>query len=233
MSFTEKTQYIWDMYPDNPMLDEEYYNYVMENKEFLEKLIDYNKDFCFDYFAFKTFDRSYLIKNKEGVIIECPQDMFLRVSIFLNMGNLLMISNTYKYMSERKYIHASPTLFNSGMRKSQLASCFLLGTDDSINGITKTWTDVSQISKNGGGIGIHISNVRCDGALIRSSNGRSQGIIPMLKVYNEISRYVSQGAGKRKGSFAFYLEPHHPDLLNFLELRKILDQKQKELEIYF
>ena len=220
MSFSEKTQYIWDMYQENPMLDKEYYHYVMENKDFLEEVIDYDKDFCFDYFAFKTFDRSYLIKNKDGVIVESPQDMFMRVAVFLNMGNLNMIRNTYKYMSERKYIHASPTLFNSGMRRPQLASCFLLGTGDSIKDITKSWTDVAQISKNGGGIGIHISNIRAEGSLIRSSNGHSKGLVPMLKVYNDISRYVSQGAGKRKGSFAFYLEPHHPDLLAFLELRK-------------
>tara|TARA_B100000767_G_scaffold252259_1_gene255889 strand:- start:44 stop:2770 length:2727 start_codon:yes stop_codon:yes gene_type:complete len=221
MTFTEKTQYIWDMYSENPMLNQEYYNYVIKNSKTLNEIIDYNKDFNFEYFGFKTLENAYLTKDSNNNVIETPQDMLLRVAVFLNFkfDNIEMIKKTYKYLSDNLYIHASPTLFNAGMKRSQLASCFLLGTQDSIDGITKTWADVSEISKNGGGIGIHISNVRSKGATIKSTNGKAKGLIPMLKVYNEICRYVNQG-GRRKGSFAFYLEPHHPDLLDFLELKK-------------
>ena len=219
MTFIEKTQYIWDMHPEKPMLDEKYYNYVVENCDEWEKIINYKRDFLFQYFGFKTLENAYLIKDTNGKVVESPQDMYLRVAIALNIGDMEMIRTTYEALSMHTYTHASPTLFNSGMRKQQLASCFLLGVGDSIQGFTKSFADFSSISAEGGGIGANISNVRAKGSLIKSTNGKANGIIPLLKVYNELSRLVNQ-SGKRKGSFAFYIEPHHPDLLDFLELKK-------------
>lgn len=218
--FSEKTIIINKLNsPNKNFLDLQYYNYIMNNKTKIDNIIDYSRDLRFDYFGFKTIER-YLIKNlKTNEYYETPQDLFLRVAIFLNRDNIDKIINTYNMMSCGYYTHASPTLFNAGIACSQLASCFLVGTEDSMAGITKTWSNVSQISKWGGGLGIHISNIRSRDSIIRGSNGKSDGIIPMLKVYNEISRYVNQ-SGKRKGSFAIYLEPHHPDLMDFLELRK-------------
>ena len=219
-TFSEKTELIQKMSTNNKsLLDLDYYNYIMNNKSKLDTIIDYSRDLRFDYFGFKTIER-YLIKNlKTNEYYETPQDLFLRVAVFLNRDNIDNIISTYNMMSCGYYTHASPTLFNAGLARSQLASCFLVGTEDSMSGITKTWSNVSQISKWGGGLGIHVSNIRSKGSIIRGSNGKSDGIIPMLKVYNEISRYVNQ-SGKRKGSFAIYLEPHHPDLMEFLELRK-------------
>ena len=172
------------------------------------------------FFGYKTLERAYLLKNpKSRKIIERPQDMFLRVSTFINMGNIEKIKSTYNLMSMGFYTHATPTLFNSGTRNANLSSCFLIGTKDSMDGITDTWKQVSMISKWSGGIGLHVSNIRAKGSLIRGTNGESSGIIPMLQVYNNIARYVNQG-GKRKGSIAVYLEPHHPDIFQFLDLRK-------------
>jgi ribonucleoside-diphosphate reductase subunit M1 len=202
------------------LLDEKFVEFVNLNSDYLDNIVDYTRDFNYDIFAFKTLERAYLIKNqKTGEIYERPQDMFLRVATFLNMNDLHNIKKTYDLMSLGNYTHASPTLFNSATSRSQLSSCFLIATEDSMDGITKNWSDVSQISKWGGGIGLHISNVRAYGSLIRGTNGPSSGIIPMLKVYNEIARYVNQG-GRRKGSIAVYLEPHHSDITEFLELRK-------------
>jgi ribonucleotide reductase alpha subunit len=168
-------------------------------------MIDYERDYIFDYFGIKTLERAYLIKIKNE-IIERPQDMFMRVASFLNQGDLENTKKTYDLISNGFYTHATPTLFNSGNKRSQLSSCFLLGTHDSLEGITHTWDSVSKISKWGGGIGLHVSNIRAKDSLIRGTNGPSSGIIPMLKVYNEIARYINQG-GKRKGSIAIYLEP--------------------------
>ena len=217
LKFSEKTELIKK---NIDILDNNYYNYVKNNKEILDKIVNYNQDYIFDYFGFKTLERAYLITNKKtNYIYESPQDMFMRVATFLNMGDLPSIEKTYELLSTGSYIHASPTLFNSGCKRSQLASCFLIGTDDSMEGITDTWKHVSNISKYGGGIGLHVSNIRSKGTLIKGTNGPSSGIIPMLKVYNEIARYVNQG-GKRKGSFAIYLETHHYDIFDFLDLRK-------------
>jgi len=205
---------------DTDFYDDNFYKWILTETENLNSIIDYNRDYIFDYFGFKTLERSYLIKNqKTGYIYERPQHMFLRVAAFLNQGNLTAIKKTYDLLSLGNYIHASPTLFNSGSKRSQLSSCFLIGTDDSMDGITDTWKSVSAISKWGGGIGLHVSNIRSNGSLIRGTNGPSSGIIPMLKVYNSIARYVDQG-GKRKGSIAIYLEPHHADVFEFLDLRK-------------
>ncbi len=217
-SFVDKMNLINKMNPD--LLDQEWLKWINNNSIELEKIIDYSRDFNYDYFGFKTLERAYLIKdNKTNEIYERPQDMLLRVASFINMGNFEMTKNTYDAMSCGNYTHATPTLFNSGTNRSQLSSCFLLNTNDSIEGITTTWDRVSKISKWAGGIGLHVSNIRAKGSTIRGTNGPSSGIVPMLQVYNNIARYINQG-GKRKGSFAIYLEPHHPDIIDFLELKK-------------
>ena len=214
-TFVEKQELIQDKLN---LLDNNWLQWIKENRKEINNMIDYKRDYIYDYFGFKTLERAYLLKIN-GNIIERPQDMIMRVASYINMGDLKMTKKTYDLMSNGFYTHASPTLFNSGNKKSQLSSCFLLGTNDSLNSITKTWADVSSISKYGGGIGLHISNIRAKDSLIRGTNGPSSGIIPMLKVYNEIARYIDQG-GRRKGSIAIYLEPHHPDILAFLDLRK-------------
>jgi len=205
---------------DTDFYDNDYYNWVIQNSDELDKMIDYSRDFNFDYFGFKTLERAYLIKNqKSKYIYERPQHMFLRVASFLNKGDLQAIKKTYDLLSEGFYVHASPTLFNGASKRSQLSSCFLIGTDDSMDDITDTMKSVCSISKWGGGIGLHVSNIRAKGSLIRGTNGPSSGLIPMLQVYNSLARYVNQG-GKRKGSIAIYLEPHHDDIFEFLDLRK-------------
>lgn len=214
-SFVEKENLIQK---ELNLLDDKWLEWINENKNEIDSMIDYSRDYIYDYFGFKTLERAYLIKIGDD-IIERPQDMIMRVASFINKGDLDLTKKTYEIMSQGFYTHASPTLFNAGNKRSQLSSCFLLGTDDTLEGITKTWGDVSKISKWGGGIGIHISNIRAKGSLIRGTNGPSSGIIPMLKVYNEIARYIDQG-GKRKGSIAFYIEPHHADIKAFLDLRK-------------
>ena len=205
---------------DCSLLDEDWLKWIIDNKEEINKTMDYSRDFNFDYFGFKTLERSYLLKNpKNDSYYERPQDIFMRVASFLNKGNIEKTKITYDLLSSKAYTHASPTLFNAGTKRPQLSSCFLLNTNDNLEGITKTWDRVAQISKWAGGIGLHVSNVRAKGSIIRSTNGTASGIIPMLQVYNNIARYINQ-AGKRKGSFAIYLEPHHADIEDFLELRK-------------
>jgi len=172
-------------------LDEKWLNWIKKNKKEINAMIDYERDYIFDYFGFKTLERAYLIKIKNDVI-ERPQDLYMRVASFLNQGNLEETKKTYDMLSMGYYTHATPTLFNSGNKRSQLSSCFLLGTDDSLEGITHTWDSVSKISKWGGGIGLHVSNIRAKDSLIKGTNGPSSGIIPMLKVYNEIARYINQ-----------------------------------------
>ena len=217
-SFVDKMNSINKMNPE--LLDQEWLKWVNNNSIELEKIIDYSRDFKYDYFGFKTLERAYLIRDSSNnEIYERPQDMLLRVASFINMGDLEMTQKTYDAMSNGNYTHASPTLFNSGTSRSQLSSCFLLNTNDSIEGITTSWDRVSKISKWAGGIGLHVSNIRAKGSTIRGTNGPSSGIVPMLQVYNNIARYINQG-GKRKGSFAIYLEPHHPDIVDFLELKK-------------
>ena len=189
-SFTETFIKIQE---DTKFIDSNFYDWVLENSIELDKMVVHSRDYNFDYFGFKTLERAYLIKNqKTNYIYERPQYMYLRVAAFLNKGNLSEIKKTYDLLSTGKYIHASPTLFNAGSTRSQLSSCFLIGTDDSIDDITNTWKSVSAISKWGGGIGLHVSNIRSKGSLIRGTNGPSSGIIPMLQVYNSIARYVNQ-----------------------------------------
>jgi len=172
-------------------LDEKWLNWIKKNKKEINGMIDYERDYIFDYFGFKTLERAYLMKIKNE-IIERPQDMFMRVASFLNQGDLENTKKTYDLISSGFYTHATPTLFNSANKRSQLSSCFLLGTDDCIEGITHTWDSVAKISKWGGGIGLHVSNIRAKDSLIKGTNGPSSGIIPMLKVYNEIARYIDQ-----------------------------------------
>ena len=193
---------------------------ITENhKETIENMIDYKRDFVFDYFGFKTLERAYLMKCN-NIIVERPQHMWMRVSICIHGDNMEKVKETYDYMSQKYFIHATPTLFNAGTPRPQLSSCYLIGMeDDSIDGIFNTVKECAQISKWSGGIGLHVHNIRSTGSHIRGTNGVSNGLIPMLGVFNKTARYVDQG-GKRNGSFAIYLEPHHPDIEEFLELKK-------------
>ena len=203
-----------------PLLSDEVYNVIQENKEVLDSTIIYNRDFGYDYFGFKTLERSYLLKLN-GKIAERPQHMLMRVSIGIHLNDLEAAIETYELMSKKYFTHATPTLFNSGTPKPQMSSCFLLTTkDDSIDGIYDTLKQTAKISQSAGGIGLSIHNVRATGSYIAGTNGTSNGIVPMLKVFNDTARYVDQGGGKRKGSFAIYLEPWHADIFDFLDLKK-------------
>ena len=213
-SFVKKTYIMYETYQ---LVSKEYYQFVQNNKE-LDKLIDYNKDYLFDFFGFKTLEHNYLIKANDR-IIERPQDLYMRVAIHIHMPNMEKIKETYDLLSDKYFIHATPTLFNAGTNRPSLASCFLLGTEDSLYGIMKSATDCANISKYAGGIGLNISNWRCENSIIKSTNGKSSGIVPFLRIFNDIARAFNQG-GKRLGSFAIYIEPHHPDIMMFLNLRR-------------
>lgn len=203
-----------------PLLSDEVYRVVSENSEQLDSTIIYNRDFGYDYFGFKTLERSYLLKLN-GKIAERPQHMLMRVSIGIHLDDLEAAMETYELMSKKYFTHATPTLFNSGTPKPQMSSCFLLAMkDDSIDGIYDTLKQTAKISQSAGGIGLSIHNVRATGSYIAGTNGTSNGIVPMLKVYNDTARYVDQGGGKRKGSFAIYVEPWHADIYDFLDLKK-------------
>ncbi|WP_456441688.1 ribonucleoside-diphosphate reductase subunit alpha [Psychroserpens sp.] len=203
-----------------PLLSDEVYNVILENKEKLDSAIIYNRDFGYDYFGFKTLERSYLLKLN-GQIAERPQHMLMRVSIGIHLNDLDAAIETYELMSKKFFTHATPTLFNSGTPKPQMSSCFLLTMkDDSIDGIYDTLKQTAKISQSAGGIGLSIHNVRATGSYIAGTNGTSNGIVPMLKVFNDTARYVDQGGGKRKGSFAMYIEPWHADIMSFLDLKK-------------
>jgi len=203
-----------------PLLSDETYKIIAKNAEFLDSTIIYNRDFHYDYFGFKTLERSYLLKLN-GKVAERPQHMLMRVSIGIHMEDLDSAIETYNLMSKKYFTHATPTLFNSGTPKPQMSSCFLLTTkDDSIDGIYDTLKQTAKISQSAGGIGLSIHNVRATGSYIAGTNGTSNGIVPMLRVFNDTARYVDQGGGKRKGSFALYLETWHADIFDFLELKK-------------
>lgn len=202
------------------LLSDEVYQVIKENAELLDSTIIYNRDFNYDYFGFKTLERSYLLKLN-GAIVERPQHMLMRVSVGIHLNDLDAAVETYNLMSKKYFTHATPTLFNSGTPKPQMSSCFLLQMkDDSIEGIYDTLKQTAKISQSAGGIGLSIHNVRATGSYIAGTNGTSNGIVPMLKVFNDTARYVDQGGGKRKGSFAIYLEPWHADIYDFLELKK-------------
>jgi len=194
-------------------------NIVEANKAIINSFIDYERDYAFDFFGFKTLERAYLMRCNK-IIVERPQHMLMRVALTIHGSNMDKVKETYDYMSQKYFIHATPTLFNAGTPRPQLSSCYLLSMeDDSIEGIFNTLKECAQISKWSGGIGLHVHNIRSSGAYIRGTNGTSNGLIPMLGVFNKTARYVDQG-GKRNGSFAIYIEPHHPDIEDFLDLKK-------------
>ena len=202
------------------LIADDVYQVIMDNKEKLDSTIIYNRDFSYDYFGFKTLERSYLLKI-DGKIAERPQHMLMRVSIGIHLNDLSAAIETYELMSKKFFTHATPTLFNSGTPKPQMSSCFLLTMqEDSIDGIYDTLKQTAKISQSAGGIGLSIHNIRATGSYIAGTNGTSNGIVPMLRVFNDTARYVDQGGGKRKGSFAIYMEPWHADIFDFLELRK-------------
>ena len=203
-----------------PLISEEVYEIIMANKETLDSYVDYDRDFNYDYFGFKTLERSYLLKLN-GEVAERPQHMLMRVAVGIHHENIEKALETYDLMSQGYFTHATPTLFNSGTPTPQMSSCFLLTMqDDSLVGIYDTLKQCALISKSAGGIGLSIHHIRSKGSYIKGTNGESNGIVPMLRVFNDTARYVDQGGGKRKGSIAIYLEPWHPDIIQFLDLRK-------------
>ncbi|MDY0988849.1 ribonucleoside-diphosphate reductase subunit alpha [Flavobacterium sp. CFBP9031] len=205
---------------DAPLIADDVYKVIQENAAFLDSHIIYTRDFNYDYFGFKTLERSYLLKIN-GKIVERPQHMLMRVSVGIHLDDLKSVIETYDLMSKKFFTHATPTLFNAGTPKPQMSSCFLLAMqDDSIDGIYDTLKQTAKISQSAGGIGLSIHNVRATGSYIRGTNGTSNGIVPMLRVFNDTARYVDQGGGKRKGSFAIYIETWHADIFDFLDLKK-------------
>jgi ribonucleoside-diphosphate reductase alpha subunit len=216
---------------ENEVISKEWNKWVQAHANELDQMIDYKRDYQFDYFGFKTLEKSYLLKIKKN-IIERPQDTLMRTAVTLQMGNLNKIRETYNFMSLGFYTHASPTLYNSGTNHMQLSSCFLYGMQDSLKSISHCWETCAQISKWAGGIGLHVSNIRGKDSLIKGTGGQSNGLVPMLKVFNDIARWVDQG-GRRPGSIAIYLEPHHPDIFEFLELRKnVGDDTQRARDLF-
>ena len=217
-----------------PLVTKEFIDVVNNNKDVWDKLIDYQRDFLIDYFGFKTLERAYLMRIN-GVIVERPQHMWLRVSIGIHGSNIEHIKESYHYMSQKYFTHGTPTLFNAGTPHPQLSSCYLIAMeDDSISGIYNTLKDCALISKWSGGIGLHIHNVRASGSQIRGTNGKSNGIVPMLRVFNNTAKYVDQGGGRRNGSFAIYLEPWHADIEMFLQMRKNHgDEELKARDLFY
>ena len=202
------------------LVSDDVYTIVSENREYFDSHIIYDRDFKYDYFGFKTLERAYLLKL-DGKVAERPQHMLMRVSIGIHKENIEAAVKTYNSMSEGWFTHATPTLFNSGTPKPQMSSCFLLQMqEDSISGIYDTLKQCAQISQSAGGIGLSIHDIRAKGSYIKGTNGTSNGIVPMLRVFNDTARYVDQGGGKRKGSFAIYIEPWHSDITDFLDLKK-------------
>lgn len=220
-SFSETMHNLYHNNSKKNIITKALYDLVCRHKTKLNQIIDYSRDFDIDYFGFKTLEKSYLLKGPEGNVLERPQHLFLRVALGIYGNDIRSAIACYQSLSTKKYIHATPTLFNAGTANGQLASCFLMGIkDDSLNSIYDAIKDCALISKDSGGIGIHISNIRAKGSEIGGGTGISNGIVPMLKVFNNTAKYVDQGGGKRNGSFAIYLEPWHADIRSFLELRK-------------
>lgn len=215
------------------LLADDVYEVIMNNREMLDSSIIYDRDFRYDYFGFKTLTRSYLLKLN-GEIAERPQQMLMRVAVGIHKGDLTQAIKTYNLMSEGWFTHATPTLFNAGTPKPQMSSCFLLTMkDDSIEGIYDTLKSCAQISQSAGGIGLAIHNIRATGSYIKGTNGTSNGIVPMLRVFNDTARYVDQGGGKRKGSFAMYMEPWHADVFDFLDLKKNFGKEESRARDLF
>ena len=218
----------------SPLVSNELHQVVLSNNKVLEEICDYSRDYFIDYFGFKTLQKSYLIRQNSKVV-ERPQHMWLRVAIGIHGGDIERVKETYELLSKKLMTHATPTLFNAGTCHPQLSSCFLLSIeDDSIEGIYNTLKDCALISKWAGGVGLHIHNVRASGSHINGTNGSSNGIVPMLKVFNNTAKYVDQGGGKRNGSFAIYLEPWHADIEKFLQMRKNHgDEELKARDLFY
>jgi ribonucleoside-diphosphate reductase alpha subunit len=217
-----------------PIISQEIYDHVKNNGMQYDNMIEYDRDYLMDFFGFKTLERAYLLQiNKK--IVERPQHMWMRVAIGIHGDDMERVKETYDAMSQKNFTHATPTLFNAGTPRPQLSSCFLLAMeDDSIGGIYNTLKDCANISKWAGGIGLHIHNIRATGSLIRGTNGTSNGIVPMLRVFNNTAKYVDQGGGKRNGSFAIYLEPWHGDIEVFLQMRKNHgDEELKARDLFY
>jgi ribonucleoside-diphosphate reductase subunit M1 len=226
-------EFINELYNNGNLISQELRDLVNKYKKEYQSMLDYERDYLIDFFGFKTLEKTYLI-NINGNI-ERPQHMWLRVAISIHKNDLLKVKETYDMLSNKYFTHATPTLFNAGTNNQQLSSCFLEAMeDDSIEGIFNTLKDCALISKRAGGIGLHIHNIRATGSIIKGTNGTSNGISPMLKVFNSTARYVDQGGGKRNGSFAIYLEPHHPDIEQFLELKKNHgDEESKSRDLFY
>ena len=222
-TFSEKVELMYTYEVNGlpkPLIADYLYNYVQKNKEKIDSFIDYSRDYDYDFFGLKTLEKTYLYKLDKK-IIERPQDMLMRVSLSIYRNDIDKALNNYNLMSQHYFTHATPTLYNAGSRREQFASCFLLTMkEDSIKGIYETLGDCATISKHAGGIGLSIHNIRGTDSYIAGTNGHSNGLVPMLRVFNDTARYVDQGGGKRNGSFAMYLEPWHTDVFEFLELKK-------------
>ncbi|XP_072900521.1 ribonucleoside-diphosphate reductase large subunit isoform X2 [Hemitrygon akajei] len=217
----------------SPMISKETFDIVFENKDRLNSAIIYDRDFSYNFFGFKTLERSYLLKIN-GKVAERPQHMLMRVSVGIHKGDIDAAIETYNLLSERWFTHASPTLFNAGTNRPQLSSCFLLSMrDDSIEGIYDTLKQCALISKSAGGIGVAVSCIRATGSYIAGTNGSSNGLVPMLRVYNNTARYVDQGGNKRPGAFAIYLEPWHMDVFDFLDLKKNTGKEEQRARDLF
>ena len=201
-----------------PLIAGDVYEIIMKNKDKLNAVIHYDRDFLFDYFGFKTLEKAYLMRSN-GKIVERIQHLFMRVSIGIHKEDLKSAIQSYELMSQKYFTHATPTLYHSGTPHAYFASCFLLGMEDSVKGIYKAISDCAEISAGAGGIGISLSKIRSKNSYIRGANGTSNGIIPLCRVLNETARHINQ-AGKRPGSIAVYIEPHNVEILEFLELRK-------------
>ena len=238
IKFSEVSKMLYDFVDYNgkhkPLLDESYYKCTQEYASVYDEMLIHDNDYLIDYFGFKTLERAYLMRLN-NVIVERPQHLWMRVAVFLHRDNIEKVKETYEALSNKLFIHATPTLFNAGTPRSQMSSCYLLAMeDDSIEGIYNTLKDCAMISKWAGGIGLHIHNVRATGSHIRGTNGTSNGIVPMLKVFNHTARYVDQGGGKRNGSFAMYIEPWHADIMDFIELRKNHgDEEMKARDLFY
>lgn len=215
-------------------ISNEYYNTVFYHYESLQEMLNFDRDYEIDYFGFKTLERAYLLKH-DNVIVERPQHMWMRVAASIHGFNLAKVKETYDLMSNKYFTHATPTLFNAGTPLSQMSSCFLVGMqEDSIDGIYDTLKDCALISKLAGGIGLHIHTVRATGTHIQGTNGKSNGIVPMLRVFNETARYVDQGGGKRNGSFAIYLSPDHADIEAWIDLKRNTgDENAKARDLFY
>ena len=217
----------------SPLVSNDLYTISRDMANYIESMFDFSRDYLIDYFGFKTLERAYLFKVGDK-ILERPQHMWMRVAIGLHGNNMASVKETYDLMSQKYFTHATPTLFNAGTPRPQLSSCFLIAMEeDSLDGIYNTLKDCASISKWAGGIGLHIHNIRSSNSLIRGTNGKSTGIVPMLKVFNDTARFINQG-GKRNGSFAIYLEPWHPDVEDFLEMKKNHgDEEMKARDLFY